>query len=274
MADLTRLGAALTIDEIESHLDWLADGERDLELQDFFEPELLEGDWRAAAERARRLLDGYPGRYGIHGPFKGFSLDNPDPFLRAVSRQRLERGLDVAEILGAGHMVMHSPISSWRTRSLAGNHRATELLFARVHDLVGPLIERAEEIGCTLVIENIQDTDPILHRDLVASFGSERVRVSVDLGHAYCLHRNSVAPAPDHWLAAVAPLLAHIHVQDTDGYADRHWLPGEGNISFRAVLAALAAIEQRPVTVLEIAEGRGRLREGAAWLRELELQRA
>lgn len=32
--------------------------------------------------------------------------------------------------------------------------------------------------------------------------------------------------------------LAHVHLQDVDGHADRHWAPGEGEIEWTAVFRA------------------------------------
>ncbi|MBW8854191.1 MAG: sugar phosphate isomerase/epimerase, partial [Bradyrhizobium sp.] len=43
------LGAALSIKSIPAHRDWLLERQRDLEIQDFFRADLLDGDWRSAA---------------------------------------------------------------------------------------------------------------------------------------------------------------------------------------------------------------------------------
>ena len=54
-------------------------------------------------------------------------------------------------------------------------------------------------------------------------------------------------------LAGISPdMLAHVHLQDCDGYADRHWPPGQGTIRWHSVFRALAAIEAKPHLVLEL----------------------
>ncbi len=121
MSKLKNLGAALMIDELEPHIKWLIDGKCDLEIQDFFQRELLEGDWQSKVAEAKKLLDGCSGRMGIHGPFWGLSLANPDSLLREVIKKRFMQGLIVAEELGATHMVIHSPVDPWMHRSILNN---------------------------------------------------------------------------------------------------------------------------------------------------------
>lgn len=45
---------------------------------------------------------------------------------------------------------------------------------------------------------------------------------------------------------------AHVHLQDVDGYADRHWHPGEGRIACGPVFAALAGLSEAPRLTLEV----------------------
>jgi hypothetical protein len=66
------IGAALTVPWIETWRDWLFEADRDVEVQSFHAAEVLDGDWRPLADRARAALAGHRGRIGIHGPFWGF----------------------------------------------------------------------------------------------------------------------------------------------------------------------------------------------------------
>ena len=49
-----------------------------------------------------------------------------------------------------------------------------------------------------------------------------------------------------------ATACSHIHLQDADGYADRHWSLGEGTLPWRSVFAALAKLESNPRLIIEI----------------------
>lgn len=49
-------------------------------------------------------------------------------------------------------------------------------------------------------------------------------------------------------------ILTHIHIQDVDGYADRHWLPGHGSVPWHAVFSALAKLTSNPRLIIELAD--------------------
>ena len=104
---------------------------------------------------------------------------------------------------------------------------------------MAPAVKIAENEGITIVIENIEDKDPRTWAELVASFDSPSVRCSLDTGHAHYAHRATGGPPVDYFVRAAGDLLAHVHVQDADGFADRHWRIGEGSISWPAVFRAL-----------------------------------
>ena len=61
-----------------------------------------------------------------------------------------------------------------------------------------------------------------------------------------------------------------MHLQDTDGYADRHWVLGEGNIPWPAVFSALDATKAAPHLIVEINEF-NRVPECVAYLEALGL---
>jgi sugar phosphate isomerase/epimerase len=103
------IGAALPVDLIEKHRDFLLDGQRDLEVQDAFRPDVLDGDWRGVVAKAKHALRGHSGRVGIHGPFEGLQLMSMDRKVQELCKARLMQGLDFAAELGATHMVVHSP---------------------------------------------------------------------------------------------------------------------------------------------------------------------
>ena len=264
------LGAALTLDSVEQHRDWILERQRDLELQDFLLADVLNGDWRPRAERAKALLDGYTGRLGIHGPFWGLVISNEDPEIQAIVRKRLLQGLEVCEALGATHMVVHSPYTTWDYHNLDDIRTARAELIERTHATLDGVVARAESIGCILVLENIEDKDPHVRVDLARSFDSPAVRVSLDTGHAYYAHHATGAPPVDYYIHAAGPLLEHVHIQDADGYADRHWIPGEGTIRWAEIFRALAVSCDRPRLLIEVKD-QARVPQGAAYLQSLGL---
>ncbi|EIE50378.1 Xylose isomerase domain protein TIM barrel [Citreicella sp. 357] len=247
------IGAALPVDALPEYRDWLFDKDRDLEVQSFHDPELLRGDgWRDVAERARDLLAGFNGRLGIHGPFVGLSLNAPDPDVRAIVTRRLMTGLDACGVLDARQMVVHSPYTTWDHHNLDSHPGVRDDVIAQVHATLASVVRRAEDQGVTLVMENIEDVDPAERLRLVDSFGSDALKLSIDTGHAHYAHGITRAGPVDHVVRAAGAGLAHVHLQDADGYADRHWAIGRGTIRWHEVFRALADLPQRPHLVLEL----------------------
>lgn len=271
LPDLPLLGAALNRRTLPLHREWLLDHQRDLEIQDFIEHGLLDDGAEAVADEIAGLLDGYRGRLGLHGPFWGFRISTEDPLVRAVVQKRFLQALSIAERLGATQMVIHSPFTTWDFNNLDAFPGAEARLVDRVAECLAPVIVRARDIGCELVIENIEDKDPSARVRLAAALG-EPVRVSLDTGHAHYAHVSTGAPPVDVYVHKAGSALAHIHLQDMDGYADRHWHPGEGSVNWPAIFRAIAALPQSPRLLLEVKD-QPNLRKGADHLVRLGLAR-
>ncbi len=257
MTSLPILGAALTLDEVDAHRDWLRELPRDLELQSFVDAEVLMGDWQPLAARARALLDGHEGRLGIHGPFWGFTLSSPDPEVRAVVTRRMMQGLAVCEAIGATQMVIHSPYTTWGYNNLDANTTDREKLIDYVRMTLAPALDRADEVGVTFVIENIEDIDPLDRARLAEALGWRSLAISVDTGHAHYAHGSTGAPPVDYFIRAAGDHLHHVHLQDADGFADRHWQIGHGTIRWNAVFAAIAKLTSHPRLILELRDKAG-----------------
>lgn len=272
MTSLPLLGAAMPLDTFETLRDWMLADPRDLELQDFITAEVLNGDWQPLVDRARKLLDGHKGRLGIHGPFWGLSLANPDPDIRALVTRRMEQGLAVCEALGATQMVIHSPYTTWNYNNFENVQGSREEVMNLVHETLDPVISRAENANITMVLENIEDKDPDSRCELADSFDSPAIAVSIDTGHAHYAYGSTGAPPVDYYVYRAGNRLHHIHIQDADGYADRHWQIGNGNIGWPAVFAALATLTSEPQLILELRNKDGIL-PSAAYLQSLGLAR-
>lgn len=251
------IGACLMIEDLETYRDWLIERQRDLELQSFHDSAVLDGDWQALVDRARALLDGHTGRLGIHGPFMGLNIGSSDPAVQAVVARRMDQALDICAALGATQMVIHSPYTPWDHANMDNFPRGRERIVECAHASIGGAVRRAADQGVTLVLENIQDVDPMERLRLVDSFGSEALQLSVDVGHSNCLHFSENAPPADYFISAAGNRLHHVHLQDTDGYADRHWALGEGTIRWPAIFRALEGLTSAPRLVLELRDKAG-----------------
>jgi sugar phosphate isomerase/epimerase len=246
------LGAALMMRSLPEFIDWLQEGQRDLEIQDVSMPDGLDGDLQALARECRSMLDGYPGRMGIHGPFYSLDIMAIDSKIRQATTGRLLEGVDFAQAIGATHMVIHSPyrtfghhFASWS----AADYEAEAL--QAIHATLEPVLAQASQAGCVLVMECIADLNPYPLINCVKSFESDFLQVSVDVGHAYMAQVYGGA-SPDQWIRDAGLRLGHIHLQDTDGILDRHWATGDGNLNWRAIFEAIAYTGAAPRLLLEM----------------------
>jgi sugar phosphate isomerase/epimerase len=257
MPDLPILGAAFDHEDLAAHRDWLLEAPRDLELQSFVDAEVLDGDWAPLAAEARRLLDGHAGRRGIHGPFWGFTIASYEPEVRKIVTRRLQQALDVCAAVGGDHVVIHSPFTTWGHNHRGLCPRDAERMLAAARDTLAPVLARAADMGITFVLENIEDVEPADRAGLCAALGWQALALSVDTGHAHYAHVSTGAPPVDFFIRAAGARLGHVHLQDADGYADRHWQIGHGTILWPAVFAALAGTGAAPRLILELRDKAG-----------------
>ena len=261
------LGAALELHQIADHYEWLREQPRDLEIAGYFGVGAEAIDIKDKAGDVLRQLDGIKGRIGIHGPHRGFPLDSEDKEVRAVVHQRLNEGLDACGWLSATQMVIHSPVKAWYHENLENLDDGWERLQERVHLTLSTALKRAEEMGVELVLENIEDRDPGARVRLVETFDSVALKVSIDTGHAAYAHGVGNAPAVDRYVRAAGNHLTHVHLQDTDHFADRHWAIGDGDLPWSAIFSELSKLKSNPRLIIELND-KSAVSRSAKWLSE------
>ncbi len=269
MGDLPVIGAQLSVLDLAAHRDWLAEKNRDLELPEFSMADILRAPG-PFIDMARKALDGWHGRLGIHGPYAGFELDVSDREIRALVQARLLAALDVCAALGAVQMVIHSPHDLWDAGNLDNTPRARKANIDAILQTLAPVLARAESQGVVLALENVKDSDPALRGAVVAAANSPALKLSVDTGHAFWAHRVAGAPPVAEFLRAAGEDLAHVHLQDSDGLADRHWPLGEGEEDWVAVFQALGEVACQPHLIVELRDF-SRVRDSVAHLARLGL---
>jgi sugar phosphate isomerase/epimerase len=272
--NLPKIGAAVWMDDVD-HIEglyaFLTDENRDIEIRDFTDVDVLRGDWSPLADRINRKFEGHTGRIGIHGPYEGIVLDARDPDMRTLIQSRLISGLEACKAVerspGTAHMVVHSPYTTWDWHNALRTATECEEKVERVQLMLKDIIPRAEDMGLVIVLENIEDKDPYSRVALAEVLDSPAVRVSLDTGHAHYAHGATGAPPVDYYVRAAGDLLSHVHLHDCDGFADRHWRVGKGTIQWPSIFEALHELSEMPRLILEMADGKDIL-PSAEWLIE------
>lgn len=261
------LGVALHSEELRSHHSWVRERLLDLEWQGFHGPSLEGVDVKEKALATKAMLDSIEGWSGIHWHFRGFPLDTQEADVRAVVHKRLSEGLDACGWLGATQMVVHSPVTSWHHENMDNADDGWVQFVEKVHFALAPALARATDMGVTLVVENIQDRDPSARVRLVEGFDSAAINVSIDTGHATYAHGIGGVPAVYRSFRAAGNQLEHVHLQDTDHFADRHWAIGDGNLPWMSIFVEPEKLTSQPRLIIDIMN-KTAVHPSAAWLAE------
>jgi len=223
------IGDALTLPDLPTYRDCLITGRCDLKIQDFIRTNLLFGGWQGPAQAIRRARDVFRRRLGLHGPFVGVAIDTSGSEIGPVITRRHLTGLEIYAALGASQMVRHSPHTTLDHPNVEDHPRddarpsARKCKIAAVQELKGPVVRR-----------------------------SKTMALSIDTGHAHYANDATGAHPVDCFVTLAGADLAHVHLQDADGSADRHWAPERGTVNWHAVFGAIAALPVQPHLVLEL----------------------
>lgn len=233
-----------------------------LELQEFAQPEILDGEWQALLHRYRRALAGFAGPVSLHGPFVDLFSGSVDPRIAAVAMERYRQSLEIAVELGAWLVNFHlnyNPLvdePSYRPRWL---ERQTAFW--------ADLAFEAQEAGIRIALENMWEPDPFLQVEVIQRANHFYIGACLDIGHAYLYSRVPLQA----WIDVLEPVLIYAHLHNTTGVQDRHLPLTQGVIPVEPVLGRLARCLNRPVMILEM-PGLAEIRESYIILQRI-LQR-
>ena len=179
--------------------------------------------------------------WSFHLPFLPFDI--LDPSNPAVAKQSVEYHsslIESATSIGIQRIVIHAS-----GEPIAEEDRAVRLQCAK--ESLASLAELASSRGAVLAVENLprtcigRDSDDIL----ALLEGHPSMRVCFDTNHL--LGEDAV-----RFIERVGDRIVTLHVSDYDFKNERHWLPGEGDADWSAILAALRRIGYEGVWMYEI----------------------
>ncbi|MCQ2113491.1 MAG: sugar phosphate isomerase/epimerase [Bacteroidaceae bacterium] len=175
--------------------------------------------------------------WSIHMPYEvDCDPSSTDEELFHIAEIKYRKYLDIVSVLHP-HIILFHP-SFYRLEP--SNREARMQQLAR---FMKSFNEDVHKIGAEIVIENMRG--PVLQREQyyeralgrnisemkqIMSLMPEDVYVAIDTNHA----TDAVA-----MIEAFGQRVHHLHISDTDGKADRHWLPGKGIIDWQGVIRAL-----------------------------------
>jgi sugar phosphate isomerase/epimerase len=202
------------------------------EIQTFALPEMLVKDYSEDLEKIAERVKRLKGPIGAHGPFIDTTHSSLDPEIVRVCRVRYLGALDVAETLDARYALFHSQYNTLlKLETYPDIYHEASLRFWP------EILEKAEERGIAVYIENMFDENPGPLRRLADALDSPRFKLCLDIAHSQIYSERTVA----EWIDTYGEHLAHVHMNDTRGAYDDHLGLGEGSLDIPAALELLKA---------------------------------
>lgn len=208
--------------DIEAYKAIAAEYNVGFEVNDFYNPEVLENE-----EETNRLVafyqrEGLPKGSTMHGAFFDIVVFSQDLRIREISELRMEQSMKIAVRIGVKGVVFHTNISPVLS-GMEYDQRAIEMTV----DYLECLLKRYPDTE--IYLENMFDADP----DILAAI-SERLCIYENYGVCFDYAHASISSTPiQTWVEALAPYIKHIHINDNNLKRDQHLALGDGKIDWQ-----------------------------------------
>jgi sugar phosphate isomerase/epimerase len=172
----------------------------------------------------------------VHAPFMDLSPGGYDRSIRKITRDKLKKSAEVANLFEARACVCHPGYDKWR---FDGNEQLW---------LDGSIETWEEVLGAAdkdlpIVVENIFEETPATFSALFDYFKEKNLWFCFDSGHFNLFSKVSL----DDWLAPLKKRIREMHLHDNHGAFDDHLPIGSGSFPFRELKAFLRQTEMKEI---------------------------
>ncbi len=226
-------------------LAWLSERQLGVEIDFFSLPENLHSSRLTAhLGEYKAMLADFEGGRSMHAPFYEIYPVSREPLIEEVARTRCFQALDIAQELGAKHIVFHA--------NYKPSQRADFLSFwqGRQTEFWQPLAEEMQKRGLCGYIENTREETPAYLLPIVQAINLPSLRLCYDTGHSHCFTRSKLQPA--HWVEKYGAYLGYIHLHTNFGERDEHLCYTRGGVDFTGFFEAVQALPATPLLIIEV----------------------
>lgn len=191
------------------------------EINDFYNPSLLDDECKLEETISRYLACGIPKNSTLHGAFYDIILFSFDAKVRENAQLRMRQSMEIARRLGVKGVVFHTNCMP----ALSGEAYDKGVILC-TSDYLELLLKEYSDIE--IYLENMFDDSP----DILVAI-SQRLKKYSNFG--VCLdyaHASIYAKDTKGFIEAVIPYVKHLHINDNDLLKDRHWAVGKGSIDW------------------------------------------
>lgn len=168
---------------------------------------------------------------------------------RKAGVELIKNRVDLAACIGAEEIVLHLYVPHF---TLRGKPEAEEHFYHQVYQSFDELQPYCIQKGVCICVENLFDMPERYELDqldrLFARYPAEFVGFCLDTGHANMVWGSKMTDIIHRY----KDRLRAIHIHDNSGSADFHQIPGDGNIDWQKVMAAVARTEYELPLTLEL----------------------
>ena len=157
----------------------------------------------------------------LHAPYMDLSPGGVDKKVVEISRDRLKKAVEIANIMDARGIVCHPGYDRWRF----GGHE--QLWLDNSVETWGQVLKDADK-GLLVMLENIFEEETATLLSLLGHFKG-RLWYCFDSGHFNLFSKIAV----EEWLVPLKDYVREFHLHDNHGRSDEHLPIGRGSFPFR-----------------------------------------
>jgi sugar phosphate isomerase/epimerase len=191
----------------------------------------------------------------VHAPFMDLSPGGVDRTIRAVTKDKLKKSVEMANILNARGIVCHGGYNKW----YFDGHKQVWLDASL--DTWQEILQGAGK-DLPVMIENIFEEEPSTLIELFGHFKDKELYYCFDSGHFNLFSKVSL----EEWLTPLREKIREMHLHDNHGTSDEHLPIGMGTFPFRE-LKTFVKVLGNMIYTSEI-HGEARAVEGIKKLKE------
>jgi sugar phosphate isomerase/epimerase len=178
----------------------------------------------------------------VHAPYMDLSPGGFDKTIRAVSKDKIKKSVEMANILLAKCIVCHPGYDKWRFGD------SEQLWFNSSVETWTEILKEAED-GLTVTLENIFEETPSTLLALFHHFKDKNLFFCFDSGHFNLFSTVSL----EKWLNPLKNRIREMHLHDNHGSTDEHLPIGRGTFPFRELKTFLSQTNGNIIYTAEIA---------------------
>lgn len=207
---------------LEEHMELARDYHVAFEINDFYDPDVLDSPARIDEIAERYIQAGIPAGSTMHGAFLDVILHSRDSVIRHNSQFRMRQSMDIAHRLGLEAVVFHTNYQP----GIVGDDYVQSVIEKNA-EFLEELLKSYPTIN--IYLENMFEESPLVIREISRRLkGYSNYGVCLDYGHAW-VYGTDIA----RWVRELAPYVKHLHINDNDLKRDLHMAVGTGAIDWQ-----------------------------------------